>query len=215
MMNWMRKVSLVTDQIYHIFNRGVNKGEIFFQERDYQRFLLATKHYLKKTSKFSHEKLLTNISDPGSEILRVEILAYCLMPNHFHFLIKQKIDGGVTSFMQQQINSYVHYVNIKHKRLGPLFQGRFVSVLVDTDEQLTHVSRYIHLNPVVSGLVRDLNCYRWSSYLPYIRGFDDEICSQSFILGKFKSKEDYKRFVLDQASYGQSLEQIKHHLVYF
>lgn len=138
----MRKVPVVTGHIYHIFNRGVNKGEIFFAEEDYQRFLLTATHYLIKTTKFSYEKAFI-LNDPGSleEKPKVEILAYCLMPNHFHFLIKQLVDNGLSSYLQHVTNSYVHYVNIKYKRIGPLFQSRYKNILIETDEQLVHVLR--------------------------------------------------------------------------
>ena len=132
------------------------------------------------------------------------------MPNHFHFLLKQLEDNGISWFMQHLINSYVHYLNIRHDRLGPLFQGRFKNVLVDSDNQLLHLSRYIHLNPLVSNLITDLNQYTWSSYPRYIFGDRDDLLEPEFILGNFKTGEDYKRFVLDQIDYTESLERLKH-----
>ena len=211
-LNHMRKTPLVTNHIYHIFNRGVNKADIFFSQRDYGRFLLAAKHYLTKNSKFSYENLNIETNDTGSlgSVPKVEIIAYCLMPNHFHFLMKQKSDNGITSYMRRFINSYVHYVNIKNKRVGPLFQGRFKSVLIDSDEQLLHVSRYIHLNPLVSNLVSDLNDYLWSSYHSYMNGKEDKLVKYRTVLDMFKTKEDYKKFLLDQEDYARSLEQLKH-----
>ncbi len=108
------------------------------------------------------------------------------------------------------MNSYVHYVNVKHKRIGPLFQGRFKSVLIESDEQLLHVSRYIHLNPLVSGLVSGLDNYLWSSYLAYIENREDGLSNPDLILSNFKTREDYKQFLLDQENYARSLEQLKH-----
>ena len=124
--------------------------------------------------------------------------------------MKQKSDNGITSYMRRFINSYVHYVNIKNKRVGPLFQGRFKSVLIDSDEQLLHVSRYIHLNPLVSNLVSDLNDYLWSSYHSYMNGKEDKLVKYRTVLDMFKTKEDYKKFLLDQEDYARSLEQLKH-----
>lgn len=217
----MRKVPLVTNNIYHIFNRGVNKGDIFFSGKDYKHFLSAAKHYLTKNSKYSYEKSSINLNEPGSSALpalqvnkpKIEILAYCLMPNHFHFLVKQAADEGISSYMQRFINSYVHYVNIKYKRVGPLFQGPFKGVLIESDEQFLHVSRYIHLNPLASGLVPDLKNYPWSSYHSYIGDGEDGLSSPELILRNFKTKEDYKQFVLDQADYAKSLEDMKHHVL--
>ncbi len=208
----MRKTPLITNHIYHVFNRGVNKGDIFFSQKDYERFLSAARHYLTKNSKFSYEKD-TNSNDPVSLELKpkVEILAYCLMPNHFHFLIKQLKEDGITSYMRRFMNSYSHYVNVKNKRVGPLFQGRFKGVLIDSDEQLLHVSRYIHLNPLVSSLVADLNDYPWSSYKAYIeKNTNEDLSKPNIILSNFKTTEDYKKFVSDQEDYARSLELIKH-----
>lgn len=211
----IRKVPLVTNAIYHICNRGVNKAPIFFSEEDYSRLFLTAVHYRTKSSKFSDKR-----NDPGSEILeiahmqpKVQILAYCFMPNHFHFLIKQIVDGGVTWYMQHVINSYVHYVNTKYKRVGPLLQGRFRNVHVESDEQLLHVNRYIHLNPLVANIVSDLNDYHWSSYKNYVSGLDDRLCDASSILQHFASRENYSKFVLDQVDYARELEKIKHFLL--
>ncbi|MBI2420513.1 MAG: transposase [Candidatus Levybacteria bacterium] len=132
------------------------------------------------------------------------------MPNHFHFLVKQLKDDGITSYMRQFMNSFVHYINVKNKRVGPLFQGRFKNVLIDSDDQLLHVSRYIHLNPLVSGLVSDPNKYLWSSYHSYIGNREDGLSNPELILKNFKTKKDYERFLLDQADYARSLEQLKH-----
>ena len=211
----MRKIPLTTNQIYHIFNRGVNKNDIFFSQKDYNRFLAAAKHYITKDSKFSYEKPQADenkANDTGSlaSDSKIEILAYCLMTNHFHFLIKQLVDDGITIYMRRFMNSYVHYVNVKNKRLGPLFQGRFKNVLVDSDEQLLHVSRYIHLNPLVSNLVANLDDYPWSSYLTYTSSAEDRFISPQIISNMFKNKGDYKKFILDQKDYAKSLEQLKH-----
>lgn len=211
----MRRVPIVTSQIYHIFNRGVNKNEIFFKDEDYKRFFQASIHYKTKNSKFSYEKLVLTFNDPVSlgreeNEPKVQILAYSLMPNHFHFLIKQLVDDGLTSYIRQLANSYAHYVNVKYRRIGPLFQGRFKSVLIESDEQLIHVSRYIHLNPLVSDLVSDLKNYRWSSYLSYVGNYNHGLCDPKLVLDFFKSKLEYEKFVLDQEDYAKELERIKH-----
>lgn len=211
----LRKHILTTGNFYHIFNRGVNKNDIFFLEKDYKRFITTAIHYKNFTHKFTASGV-SGVSDPVSSKLekpKIQILAYCLMPNHFHLLIKQLDDGGITWFMQHLINSYVHYVNIKHNRVGPLFQGRFRNVLVDSDDQLLHVSRYIHLNPLVSNLTSKLKTYAWSSYPSYLSGYNDNLSEPEFILGNFKSRGDYEEFVLDQVDYARSLEYIKHHIL--
>lgn len=210
----LRKDPIITDHLYHIFNRGVNKGDIFFSEEDYGRFLRTAIHYKTNTSQFSHlpKRSLSDTADTGSGKKEpgVQIVAYSLMPNHFHFLIKQIADKGITWYMQHLGNSYSHYVHTKHKRVGPLFEGRFKNILVKSDEQLIHVSRYIHLNPLVSDLVSNLDNYQWSSYSAYVNDLQDELCDPKLVLGQFKSKENYRQFVLDQAEYGRELEKIKH-----
>ncbi len=214
----LRKEPLVTNHIYHLFNRGVNKGEIFFSDVDYHRFLYSAAHYIANSSKFSHKSVLSDTGAERSKVglsePKVQILAYCLMPNHYHFLVNQLIENGITAYMSRLNNSYSHYVNVKYKRVGPLFQGRFKNVLINTDEQLIHTSRYIHLNPLVSGIISKLEDYKWSSYLSYIS--EDKargkfgLCDPNPILSHFNSKDDYKKFVQDQEDYGRKLEQIKH-----
>lgn len=120
----MRKVLLETNNIYHIFNRGVNKGNIFFDEKDYLRFLKAAVHYKTKATKFSYRNYSlnsNNTNDDTGSLKTVEILAYCLMPNHFHFVAKQLADNGITDYCRRLFNSFSHYINIKHGRVGPLF----------------------------------------------------------------------------------------------
>lgn len=207
----MRRTPLVTGRIYHIFNRGVNKQDIFLEKLNYSRFLKAAIHYKYKNSKFSYERgFNTTNNETGSLNAKVEVLAYCLMSNHFHFLVKQLEDNGVTNYFQRLLNSYAHYVNVKNGRIGPLFAGRYKNVLIENDEQFIHVSRYIHLNPFVARLVSDLKNYPWSSYRSYVSGEEDELSSPEEVLKMFNSRGDYENFVINQADYGVELEKIKH-----
>ena len=111
--------------------------------------------------------------------------------------------------MGQISNSYTKYFNIKYSRVGPLLQGAFKAVLIESEEQLIHVSRYIHLNPVVSGMVNKPDSYLWSSYLEYMSPASN-LCVSSEILGLFSSREKYKEFVEEQIDYGKKLEKMKH-----
>lgn len=135
------------------------------------------------------------------------------MPNHYHFLIKQLQDNGISEFISKISNSYTKFFNTKHNRVGPLLQGQFKAVRIEYDEQLIHVARYIHLNPVASFIIKDLKEYQWSSYPAYIGLQADKICTNGFILAMFKNKQKYEQFVLDHVDYSQSLEKIKHLLV--
>ncbi|MBI2021863.1 transposase [Candidatus Daviesbacteria bacterium] len=208
-----RFLPLVTNQFYHIFNRGTEKRTIFESSRDYNRLIKSMSYYQiqgpkPSFSKFFQPKTL-NI-DFSKKI--VDILVYCFMPNHFHLLIKQVKDGGLSEFMSKVSNSYTKYYNTKYDRVGPLLQGEFKAVLIESDEQLVHVSRYIHLNPLVSNLVKELLDYPWSSYKEYINNTTG-VCSKDEILSFFRSFKDYQDFILDHASYAQELEFIKHKLI--
>lgn len=208
-----RIIPFVNGQYYHIYNRGSEKRSIFESRRDYQRFLKTLKYYQTEgpKSKFSHfPSLIVPELDYSKKM--IEIIAYCLMPNHFHLLIKQIREKGITEFMSKFINSYTKYYNTKYNRVGALLQGMFKAVLVESDEQLIHVSRYIHLNPISSFLVKNLNQYKWSSFLEYATEVEG-ICSKKEILTNFKNPQEYQQFVLDQIAYAQELELIKHQLI--
>lgn len=206
-----RKIPFVNGEIYHIYNRGVAKLPIFSEKRDYDRFLSTIYYYSYQDPKpqFSQVKRFKDFQIEENPQI-IEILCYCLMPNHYHFLIRQLEDGGVPEFISKFTNSYTKYFNIKHDRVGSLLQGQFKAVRMETTEQLIHVSRYIHLNPTTSFLVKDIEKHMWSSYPNFIGLNEDDICNKKFILSLFKSPEDYRQFVLDQQNYAQELHKIKH-----
>lgn len=207
-----RIIPFMNNEFYHIYNRGVEKRDIFTQPRDYKRFLRTCYYYQflgqkPSFSRFSKSQL--NTFKPLNENKLVEIICYCLMPNHFHFLLRQLKDNGVSIFISRLTNSYTKYFNTKYTRIGPLLQGAFKALRIESDEQLIHVSRYIHLNPVVAGLVKNLDQYLWSSYHDYMQG-KSTICSVNEILKFFPSAEKYKEFIEDQIDYGITLEILKH-----
>lgn len=209
-----RKVAFVSGGYYHIFNRGVEKRSIFTQAWDYQRFIKTSYYYQflgpkPSFSKFSKSEL--NLFKPLNENKIIEIICYCLMPNHFHFLVKQLKENGVAKFISQLSNSYTKYFNTKYQRVGALFQGVFAGVSIDTDEQLVHLSRYIHLNPVVSEVVKNLNEWNWSSYLEYLT--QPKLCNTSEILNFFSSQEKYMEFLEAQIDLGTTLEVLKHKVI--
>ncbi len=206
-----RITPFINGEFYHLYNRGLEKKDIFYQNRDYSLFIDTFFYYQiqnpkPRFSNYRRSKLFP--VDPSKKI--VDIICYCLMPNHFHLLVKQLRDGGITEFMRKFILSYIKYINLKYKHQGPLLNGPFRAVRMETDEQLVHVSRYIHLNPLVSLLVKDLSFYPWSSYKTYIGLEDNPALASKEILNFFKSAKNYKKFVLDQAEYGKTLEILKH-----
>ncbi|MBI4990750.1 transposase [Candidatus Gottesmanbacteria bacterium] len=217
----MRNLVFAADQIYHVFNRGIEKRPTFLDKREYERALLTVDFYqyedpplrLAKAlqlNKKEREEFFINLKKQGMKLATV--ICFCFMPNHFHFLLKQKKEGGITKFLSNFANSYTRYFNTKHKRVGPLFQGTFKAVRIEDEEQLLHVSRYIHLNPVTSYLIKeeDLNSYQWSSFPEYLRHVKDNICDKDMVLAHFKSADTYRRFVYDQSDYSKRLAQIKH-----
>lgn len=194
-------------QIYHIFNRGVEKRTTFLDKRDYQRFLETMDYYRKKgpSVRFSYKDRPAMINTNKNDSLLVEILSFCLMPNHFHLLLRQVEEKGITTFLNKLSNSYTKYFNTRHKRVGPLFQGSFKAIRAEDDEQLLHVSRYIHLNPLVGYLVKNLRTYPYSSYREFLditKGF----CKKSVVLEYFTTPAHYETFVLNQADYVKSLK---------
>jgi len=122
------------------------------------------------------------------------------------------MDGGISKFLSNFQNSYTRYFNTRHQRDGTLFLNQFKAVRIETDEQLIHVSRYIHLNPYASHVIKDidrLEYYRWSSFSEYISKGDGFV-NKSLLLGFFKNAESYKTFVFDQADYQRTLKEIEH-----
>lgn len=215
-----RKSVLATGEVYHIFNRSVARQPIFLSTKDYQRAWEIIKFYLyiRPTLSFSHfrrlskedqDKFLENLQKTNS--LNVELIAYCLMPNHVHFLVKILVDKGATNFMRNFQNSYAKYFNIKNHRSGSLFQSMFKAVRIESDEQLLHVTRYIHLNPLTSYVIKnieELENYPWCSFADYIK--NNHHVKASLILENFPSLDSFKSFTFDQLDYQRELDKIKH-----
>lgn len=216
----MRKILLVNNELYHVFNRGVEKRTTFTNIREYHRALLTMDYYrfdrpplaLGQMLNLAREKRDLFLTQLKSGKKLVEIMCFCLMPNHFHFLLRQNEDNGIKTFVSNFTNSYTKYFNNKNDRVGPLFQGIFKSVRVEDDEQLMHVSRYIHLNPATNFLIdkENLENYPWSSLKKYTSTNSNTFCETSTILKLFISPEEYMAFVSDQLDYSKTLEQIKH-----
>lgn len=197
------------DGVYHIFNRGVDKRTIFTDEEDYNLFLYYLYIYLTPLEKVlrRYPNLPIRLFQKNSSS-DIDLLAYCLMPNHFHLLIKQKSDRSASHFMKQLSNAYTQYFNKKYRRDGALFEGAFKATRVKNDSILTHLSRYIHLNPVMAGINKELE-YRWSSYNEYAGETNFKLCHTKPILDFFPSVYAYKKFVNDQKDYAKKLHEIK------
>jgi len=199
-----------------IFSIGeATNVRFFLRGRDYKRFQ-QTFYYYQVTnpkprfSKFAKSNFKILTSDRTDKL--IEIICYCLMPNHFHFLVKQLKDNGISIFVSKLCNSYTKFFNTKYPRVGPLLQGKYQSVLVETDEQLVHTSRYIHLNPLVAQLTSRLNNYPWSSYLEYTDE-QQRLCAIDEVLDLFPSPQKYQEFVEAQIDYGTTLEILRHQTI--
>jgi putative transposase len=217
-----RKIPLVTGEYYHVFNRGVNKFSIFESTSCYKRCIDQINYYRHQKTPIKYSALIKLNYDIRQSIWdlvlksnekQVEIVAFCLMPNHFHFLLKQTIDQGISKFMSKFQNSYTRFYNTKNSRTGPLLTGKFQAVLIESDEQLLHVSRYIHLNPLVGGVVKgfkQLLSYKWSSLPDYYNKPGKSICGSEIVLNQFKSSSSYINFLYKQLAYAKELNYLKH-----
>ena len=189
----MKKPVFINGQICHVYNRGVDKRQTFMEKGDYFRFIhdlyefndeAPALHPLSqpRRSPNTSEVELLKIGRSRKRELLVEILVFCLMPNHFHLLLRQIKEKGIERFMQKQGTGYTNYFNKKYERSGALFQGRFKAVLVEDDAQLLHLPYYIHCNPIdliepnwrergigePKKVMEFLESYRWSSFPDYI-----------------------------------------------
>jgi putative transposase len=164
---------LLIDEIYHIYNRGVNKESIFFSERNYQFFLDRMQNYLPSTS---------------------DILAYCLMPNHFHILLQIKAEGFPKKSLHPFLKSYAMAINIEQDRGGPLFQGRFNARMIDDEGYLLDCVRYIHLNPVLANLVKKPEAWKYSSYNHYFHKEKNSIVNTTLIMSYFENITEFLEF---------------------
>lgn len=154
-----RGYRFVADGIYHVLSRGVERRSIFANNREYERFSMLLEYYRvnKPPLSFSHFLALPVSQREiyrqslAKRALLADIVAYCLMPNHYHLIVRQKQENGVVRMLSNVSNGYAKYFNTKRNRVGPLFQGPFKAIRIETDEQLMHLSRYVHINPFVSG----------------------------------------------------------------
>lgn len=221
----LRKTVLATGETYHVFNRGVNRQPTFLDKRDYPRAIdiLSFYRFTKPRLRFSfynrlptEEKLgfWKELEEQNQKI--VTLFCFCFMPNHFHFLLRQEKENGISKFLANFQNSYTKYINTRHERSGHLFQGQFKAVRIENDSQFLHTSRYIHLNPYTSYIVKtvdQLEKYPWSSLPEYIKDDGKGICETKNILSSFSSRKQYLQFVLDRKDYQRRLKDIEHLLL--
>ena len=207
-----------TGEWYHLFTRGNGKMDIFRDEQDYENFQKRLMLVLGKnanTAERTRAPLAQVIPGrplsgrerwtPGAiritpfEADAFTIAANCLMPNHFHFLIRQNTEIPISKLFLKLLTSYSMYFNHKYNHIGHVFQDRFKAVHIKDDTQLKHLSAYIHANPKVAGLVRDLKKWKYSSYPEYFGAVAGGVCDTSVILEQFRNRREYEKFVEDSS----------------
>ena len=210
----MRRITFESGEYYHIYNRGVDKRTIFLDRRDFERFLYLlfacndTEPLLN--SQFYYRGFASIEKYPRKRTQLVDILCFCLMPNHFHLILRQRVDSGISLFMQKLGTGYTMYFNIKYKRSGVLFQGVFKAIHIDREEYLTHLTRYIHLNPAElrepqwkkqnirnrKTILEFVKKYPWSSYQYYLeRKRFAPLLATGLIKELFLPPQEYEKFV--------------------
>lgn len=192
-------------EMYHIYNRGNGKMDIFRDHQDYINFLLRLSVLLGKP-----RAALGIGSDGATAKLRLRLsyfdagefglLCYCTMPNHFHLLIQQCTDVPISNLILKLATSYSMYFNAKYEHVGHVFQSRFRAVRIENDRYLKHISAYIHLNPKTAGLVKKAENWKYSSYPDYIGEREDTVCDTTKVLEQFKSVPAYRRYVEESAA---------------
>jgi putative transposase len=219
-----RETKFVNGGFYHIFNKTIDGKRVFNNDYYAQLFLELIKFYRPHKMPISHSEYLKANEDIRARLneriksfsqFQIEILAYCLMPNHFHFLVKQRFEKGVIKFVSDLTNSFTRYFNINNERLGSLFLSPFKAVEIRRREQLIHVFRYILLNPYSAGMVSstgDLLNYPYSSLREYVLK-KIVISDKEIIVNEFgNNTKNLEKFILDNASYQRQLELIKEHV---
>jgi len=217
-----RKESLINKNIYHVYNKTIDAIRIFKDKAECELFLELMYYYRSSKSLLRFSRFKSADSNIRKMLLneikltrfyRVEVFSYTLMPNHFHFLMMQKLSNGIQELMANVLNSFTRIYNLKNKRSGPVLLPRFKSIRIKSDEQLIHTSRYIHLNPYSSNVVGSLDelaKYPWSSFRAYISSDKNKLVNPKYILKLFNNnKSRYKKFVFNHAEYQKRLESKK------
>lgn len=205
----MRDIRISVDEYYHVYNRGAHKRIIFHDVTDYARFLFLILYFQSAIGfdqvsrcvrRFVKHRVFDIDETDASQIISgryVELISFCLMPNHFHLILREVQEGGIARYMQRVLNSYTKYYNAKYETSGHLFQGPYKAVHIEDNEQLLHLSAYIHRNP------RELpqwknkeRGYEWSSYQDYVsKSRWGKLLSTELILEQFTTVDEYEKFV--------------------
>lgn len=202
----MRKDPLITGLYYHIYNRGVDKRDIFMNKADLNRFALSVKEFNTKEPTGSIKDIMfgkkqySGVQPPNP---LVSIVCYCFNPNHFHFIVKQEVDGGISEFFKRLSGGYTGYFNLVHKRNGALFQGRFKSKLIDDDAYFLKIRPYVHLNNLMHDIPKEKMNLVLSSKKEYDANNFTLVSEKEAkdLLEFYGSNESFKKECLDVISF--------------
>lgn len=198
----MRKDPLVTDLYYHVYNRGVDKRDIFMNKADLSRFALSVKEFNVINPIGSIKERLIELkasSGVGHPTRLVSVVCYCFNPNHFHFILKQEVDGGISEFLKRLLGGYTNYFNLTHQRSGVLFQGKFKSNLIDDDAYFLQIRPYVHLNYLVHDIPKEKRHLILSSEREYDTGNFVIVAEKEAkeLLDFYNGNENFKKECLD------------------
>lgn len=217
-----RNLIFANGQMYYLYNRGLNRQPVFTKDKEFQRMFDLVSYYrlnypelryskFKVLAKAEREHLVEALVTEQN--MRVDLISYAFTTNQVHFLVRQTIDNGVTSYMSNITNGYTKYFNGKHERRGPLFEGTFLAKRIETDEQLKLLSRHLHVQPVITYIKTHerLVEYPWTSYGEYVSPMSTGICTgKTHVLDQFTSVHQYEDFVLDSDGYEKNKAEISH-----
>ncbi|MFH1564556.1 MAG: transposase [bacterium] len=204
----MRKLQFENDKYYHIYNRGVDKRDIFLDERDFGRFIVSMREfnvvepigslyekYLRESRGVNGGLASIMEAKPPQPSPLVEFVCYCLNKNHYHFILKQLVDNGIAKLMQRLSTGYTMYFNKKQNRSGSLFQGPFKAKYIDTAKYLAWCSAYVNSNVEIHKLAKAKN-YPWSSYKDYLNLRNGTLCDKIAVTNEFNNNtKEYEEFV--------------------
>ena len=205
----MRKVPFINGEHYHVYNRGVDKRNIFLSEKDIERFLQSMEEFnvinpigsLYQNSFVKRGGLGCQTAKPAEKSIKlVEFVTYCINPNHYHFILRQVSDGGISEFMKRLGGGYTWFFNNKYNRNGVLFQGKFKAIHIDSNEYLLHLSAYVNLNYQVhnklGGPTAKLTRTSWNEYMRRKNKNEKQkdFCEKSIVLGQFNNLLEYQKF---------------------
>jgi putative transposase len=199
----MARTGFAPGEYYHVYNRGVDKRNIVGDEYDADRFMQSLVVFNTKIPVGSLWLMdVPKNKGRNSGVPLVELIAYCLNPNHFHLILKEKTEGGISELMKRLGGGYTWYFNHRHKRQGALFQGRFRAKHVKDNAHMLHLSAYVNLNDKVHKLSGPTAQFVRSSWGEYsAEKSEGGFCKKNLILGQFRSVSHYRRFALDNLPY--------------